>query len=470
MNKSLYNFGIFMLGMSIVVSGLQGILYLILGGQVFMLESFMGWFWVATVTSVSASLILLKYYRYREYTFTFSIAIVSMLVNLCQQTMFYFIVSGAREWHRYYVPFIFLVLVSGIVYGLSLIFSSAGQRPWLKRAGIFMFLITSVLLGLIMITFTSSDMQTKLSLEKTTQWIGLIGNVIPVLFILNFFDEVKKIKRESANVVIPHYVESVLGLLCMIVFALALTFGLLISNESHMKLYWQTKNAEQTEKFVKLGEERSFTNDKGETLKYLLLKPKEYDPHKKYPLVVSLPLGTYESPPAQWLASDANRYKYPAFLFVPFCPEGAGWGGIPNYPTIDTLVFDAIFNLEKEMSIDINRRYVSGVSRGGYGSWHFITTRPDMFAAAIPVCGGGDPQLASTIVDVSVWAFHGTHDRNVPVSGTRDMIDAIKKAGGNPKYTEFSDKAHDIWYEVSQTNGLWDWLFEQKRNSLHSMN
>ncbi len=459
-----------MLGMSIVVNVLQGVLYLILGGRVFMLESFMGWFWVATITSVSASLILLKYYRYREYTIAFSIAIASMLVNFCQGTMFYFIVSGAREWQRYYVPFIFLVLVSGIVYALSLIFSSAAQRPWLKRAGIFMLLVASATLALVVMTLTSSDLQTKLMLEKATQWIGLFGNVIPVLFILNFLDETKRVKRESANVVIPHYVESVLGLLCMIVFACALTFGLFISNESHMKLYWQTKNTDELEKFVKLGEERTFTNEKGDILKYLLLKPKDYDPHRKYPLVVSLPFGTYESPPAQWLASDANRHKYPAFIFVPFCPEGTGWGGIPNYPTIDTLVFDAILKLEKEVSIDVNRRYVSGVSLGGYGSWHFITMRPDMFAAAIPVCGGGDPQLAPNIVDVSVWAFHGVHDRNVPVNGSRDMIDAIKKAGGNPKYTEFSDKAHDIWYEVSQKNDLWDWLFEQKKHSIQLAN
>jgi predicted peptidase len=88
-----------------------------------------------------------------------------------------------------------------------------------------------------------------------------------------------------------------------------------------------------------------------------------------------------------------------------------------------------------------------------------------MFAAAIPVCGGGDPQLAHRITDVSVWAFHGALDRNVPVSGSRDMIEAIKKAGGNPKYTEFSDKAHNIWHEVTQTPRVWDWLFEQRKDS-----
>jgi predicted peptidase len=86
-----------------------------------------------------------------------------------------------------------------------------------------------------------------------------------------------------------------------------------------------------------------------------------------------------------------------------------------------------------------------------------------MFGAAIPVCGAGNTELTPHVVDVAVWAFHGALDRNVPVAGSRDMIDAIKKAGGNPRYTEFEDKAHNIWYAVTQTTGIWDWLFEQKK-------
>jgi predicted peptidase len=249
----------------------------------------------------------------------------------------------------------------------------------------------------------------------------------------------------------------------LVTFSLALVFGTTLVSDARNHLYWQGKNAENTAKFATMGEERVFANGKGEKLKYLLIKPADYNPQTKYPLVVSLPYGGYEASAAQLLAEGSNRYKYPAFLFVPFCPDGAGWGGIANYPTIDTLVFDAITELEKEMSIDATRRYVTGVSRGGYGSWHFITSRPDMFAAAIPVCGAGNTQLAPRAVDVAVWAFHGALDRNVPVAGSRDMIGALKSAGGTPKYTEFEDKAHNIWYEVTQTPGIWDWLFEQKK-------
>jgi predicted peptidase len=72
--------------------------------------------------------------------------------------------------------------------------------------------------------------------------------------------------------------------------------------------------------------------------------------------------------------------------------------------------------------------------------------------------------LASRAVDVAVWAFHGKNDKNVPVSGSRDMINAMRNAGGHPTYTEYPDEAHNIWNRVSATPGLWDWLFAQQRN------
>jgi predicted peptidase len=198
-----------------------------------------------------------------------------------------------------------------------------------------------------------------------------------------------------------------------------------------------------------------------------------YDSIQKYPLVVCLHHGGAHgndnikqvegSDAAQVLTSYENKHKHPAFIFVPQCPQRTGWGGIPELPSIDSLVFEAMASLEREFSIDEKKRYVMGVSGGGYGSWHFISTRPDFFAAAIPICGGNDPKLAANIANVPVWAFHGAKDHLVPVSFSRDMIKAIKDAGGNPKYTEFSEAHHNIWPEVNETDWV-DWLFAQKKN------
>lgn len=436
-----------------------------------MLESFTGWFFVVTISSIIGSCLLLKYFHYRMYWFAFSALIFATLVSLCQSTLFYFIISGAKQLQTYYVFVVFLVLGAAIIYSISLIFSSAAQKRWLKVAGVFTLFMNCILLTTVIGSVNSHEAEVRIALEKTVQWIALAGSLLPVIFILNFLEEIKNLEKESTTIILPQLVESVLGLMCLTAAVLTFAIGLSISSEGRMKLYWQTKNEEESEKFAKLCEERTFTNGKGEALKYLLLKPKDYNPLQKYPLVISLPYGGYKASAAMVLASDANRYRYPAFLFVPFRPEGTTWGGIPNLSLLDSLVFETLGALEKEEAgIDPKRRYVTGVSMGAYGSWHFITLHPEIFAAAIPVCGAGNPQLAANIKDVPVWAFHGAHDRNVPVSGSRDMIDAIKKAGGNPKYTEFPDKAHDIWHDVTQTSGVWDWLFDQKKDSLQSIN
>jgi len=242
-------------------------------------------------------------------------------------------------------------------------------------------------------------------------------------------------------------------------------------NENKTPAYWEKKNFERAQELAQLFEARTFVNNQGEQLLYRLLKPLNYDPQKKYPLVVCLHHGgvhgndniaQLSSEPAPLLSNAVNRSKYAAFLFVPQCPKGSQFGGLPNF-SIDSLVFEAIGALEKEFSVDTTRRYVTGISGGGFGSWYFICTRPKMFAAAIPICGGGDPEFAKQIKDIPVWAFHGEKDTDVPVEYARNMIEAIKKEGGNPKYTEFAGAGHYIWDRVENTPGLIDWLFAQKR-------
>ena len=123
--------------------------------------------------------------------------------------------------------------------------------------------------------------------------------------------------------------------------------------------------------------------------------------------------------------------------------------------------------LEDEFRIDENRRYITGASGGGYGTWHFICKYPDRFAAAMPICGAGDPTLAKAVVNVPVWAFHGSVDRNVAVTGSRNMIEAIRSAGGNPRYNEFPGIGHNVWPEVAKTEGVLDWMFSQRKSMSH---
>jgi len=92
-----------------------------------------------------------------------------------------------------------------------------------------------------------------------------------------------------------------------------------------------------------------------------------------------------------------------------------------------------------------------------------ISKRPELFAAAIPISGGGNAENGATLTHVAIWAFHGEKDELAPVQLSRNVIASIKEAGGSPLYQEFPGKGHDIWNQVENTPGLLKWLFSQEK-------
>lgn len=229
-------------------------------------------------------------------------------------------------------------------------------------------------------------------------------------------------------------------------------------------------------------EARTFKGESGE-LKYRLLKPKDYDANKQYPLVVFFHgAGERGSDNAKQLvhgmgnfASDEIRAKYPAFVIAPQCPEGKQWVNVPWSHDKHTmpkdasepmqLTIDLIGALQKEFSIDKSRLYVTGLSMGGFGTWDIIQREPTMFAAAAPICGGGDVDGAKTIVKLPIWAFHGDQDTAVKTQRSRDMIAALKAAGGEPKYTEYPNTGHNSWSATYSDPKFYEWLFAQQKKS-----
>ena len=102
-------------------------------------------------------------------------------------------------------------------------------------------------------------------------------------------------------------------------------------------------------------------------------------------------------------------------------------------------------SVEREFAIDANRRVLSGWSMGGYGTWSIGAAEPKRWSALVPVAGGGDLAWASSLKDLPIWDFQGATDTVVPPSAVRPLIDAIRKAGGHPKYNEIPDVGHDVW-------------------------
>jgi len=127
----------------------------------------------------------------------------------------------------------------------------------------------------------------------------------------------------------------------------------------------------------------------------------------------------------------------------------------------------ALSKLQKEFSIDPDRLYVIGLSMGGHGLWSLVSRHPDMFAAAIPICSAGDTSQAPKLIHLPIWCFHGDADPLVPVENARQMMAALKKAGGHPKYTEYPGVGHNSYVNAFKEPELLPWLFSQKRSTEH---
>jgi predicted peptidase len=125
------------------------------------------------------------------------------------------------------------------------------------------------------------------------------------------------------------------------------------------------------------------------------------------------------------------------------------------------LVVELIDSLGQEFAIDPDRLYITGLSMGGFGVWIAISRYPDKFAAALPICGGGDPTAVGGTA-ARVWAFHGTADTVVPPRRSREMIEALRRAGAAPRYSEYPAVGHNAWERAYREPELAEWLFSQR--------
>ena len=142
----------------------------------------------------------------------------------------------------------------------------------------------------------------------------------------------------------------------------------------------------------------------------------------------------------------------------------AGAGTFPDEPSEPLrLALEVVDGLIAIGRVDPDRVYVTGLSMGGYGTWCAAGLPGARFAAAAPICGGGDPQWASRYAGLPLWAFHGDADNIVPVRRAREMIEAIRADGGNPKYTEYPGVNHASWNQAYADDAFHEWLFAQKR-------
>lgn len=230
-----------------------------------------------------------------------------------------------------------------------------------------------------------------------------------------------------------------------------------------------------------LFEPREYSDGQGAVLKYRLLKPANFSETRAYPLVIFLH-GAGErgdDNEAQLkhglkeFCRATRREAYPCYVLAPQCPKEQKWADVdwsktpvehpPQISQVLRLTMAVVDAMLDDAAINKNRVYITGLSMGGYGTWDAMTRRPELFAAAVPICGGGDPHTAPMIEHIPIACYHGDADRVVPIENSRAMIEALKECGATPRFIEYPDVGHDSWSRTYADDELFKWMFAQRR-------
>jgi predicted peptidase len=205
-------------------------------------------------------------------------------------------------------------------------------------------------------------------------------------------------------------------------------------------------------------------NDSGSTstIGYWTYLPKAAKPAAGWPLLVflhgsgergsDLNLVKKHGPPK--LAGQKPELE--SFLMLaPQCPSGRWWDTVAVKDLIDQTL--------AAQPIDRSRIYLTGISMGGYATWTLLKDHPEFMAAAVPICGAGDPTAVARFKTVPIWTFHGDQDPSVPVQRSIDMVEALKKEKGNIKFTLYEGVTHDCWTRTFDNPDLYSWLLEHRK-------
>ena len=237
----------------------------------------------------------------------------------------------------------------------------------------------------------------------------------------------------------------------------------------------EDEQSDSTDEKASPFEAHVYTSADGGTLPYRLLAPSD----RENPMSVILFLhgaGERGDENERQLIHGSELLKkavnqFGCLVVAPQCPAGDVWSSIDRRTGHITfqeepaeplrLANELLDELATKYPIDTDRMYVMGLSMGGFGSWDAISRWPGRFAAAVPICGGGDTDKAPEIKDTPVWVFHGDADPVVAVELSRNMVNAIKDAGGDPKYTEYAEVGHGSWIPAFAEPELLPWMTAQ---------
>lgn len=234
-----------------------------------------------------------------------------------------------------------------------------------------------------------------------------------------------------------------------------------------------------------------FLDLKYRTMPFRLFVPEGYHPNKSYPLVLFLHGGgergddnikqLINNDCAIFWARPENQSKSQTFVLAPqsrSLPEG-GFGitrdmnnnidlsRVFEFSNDLQIAYEILQKVKSNYHIDEKRIYATGISQGSFGTYSLNIKYPNLFAAMVPIAGGGNPQEAQVLVKKPLWNFHAEGDQIIPVSFSRNIIEAIIDTGGKPIYTEYPAKYnynHASWVPAYKNPRLFDWVMKQENN------
>ena len=226
-----------------------------------------------------------------------------------------------------------------------------------------------------------------------------------------------------------------------------------------------------------------WTSPGGDKLPYRIMFPDGFNPkaETQYPVILFLHgAGERGNDNESQLIHIAPKFLEPNFknkaiIVFPQCPKGGYWANIEkrwskiNSKTAPTPSMANVIELMNELTsntfVDKTRIYVGGLSMGGFGTFDLMSRKPEMFAAAIAICGGADLDLVENYKDIPIQIFHGAKDPVVPVELSREVHEVLKSMDGNSTYIEYPDGGHLVWDQAFQESDLLPWLFKQQKGN-----
>jgi predicted peptidase len=233
--------------------------------------------------------------------------------------------------------------------------------------------------------------------------------------------------------------------------------------------------------------ERHLLIEGRDTLPYRLLLPENYDASKKYPLVFFLH-GAGErgndnqkqlTHGARMFLADSVRKQYPAIVVFPQCPANSYWSNVNIVPVDGKRTFNfrvggeptvamsmalrLLKKIRNEYPVKKDQLYVGGLSMGGMGTFEMVRRNRKLFAAAFPICGGANPETARKMRKTKFWIFHGAKDDIVLPSHSQHMVEALKAAGAEVRFTLYPNANHNSWDPAFREPGILAWLFAQHK-------